>query len=183
MELKYIYICLGLFWASLTDALKCLEPVYSVRRSSAISAVIFKYRRKPTGCSETLPSGPRLLSTIPYWQFLWLCDLNPHSLAVSHASQDSWEQLNQSISWVYSITWPVLKGKAVTMRFGLHHPVGVWHLSSYLVVACGPLGAHTSQNGTFGNKGGQCVWCRFRGEAAAVVRGVGKRTREWCWPC
>lgn len=48
------------------DALKRLEPVYSARSSSAITAVIFKSRRKPTGCSETLPSGPGLVSTIPY---------------------------------------------------------------------------------------------------------------------
>jgi len=46
MELGYIHLCFGLF----LDALKCLEPVCSVRRTNAVNAAIFKCRHKPTGC-------------------------------------------------------------------------------------------------------------------------------------
>lgn len=41
-----------LIWA-VSRCTKCLESVYSVRRSNAINAAIFKRRHKPTGCSET----------------------------------------------------------------------------------------------------------------------------------
>lgn len=62
MELEHIHLCFGLF----RDSLKCLEPVYSVRGSNAINVTMFKCRHKPTGCSEILSCGPRVLSTVPY---------------------------------------------------------------------------------------------------------------------
>lgn len=69
MGLKYIHLCFGLF----QDALKCLEPVYSVRRSNAINIVILNVDISQEAVQKQFPVDLQCSAQSPTAISLSLC--------------------------------------------------------------------------------------------------------------